>query len=394
MRFSAIASFLVAGSTLAQAGAESSIQLRLIGEWHLEPRAEFLGTRIGGISGMDFEPNWNDTGRLVILSDDPGRYAPARAYLGQIELAEDRIVGLDWDYLLRLIWASGEPFIGTGLDPEGIRIMMHEGEFGEPSLVWVSEGTVETDGSGDAGSPRIYEMCSAATRMDEWPAPAFHAATSPGVGVKTNRAFESIAMIGPERGVVATEEPLQQDGGTDDGIGWIRLSEYDFSRAMTGPVSQVVYPLGPTPEDVALGNTGLADLLGLDNGLMLAVERTFTPAGTFRVNLYLVDPAGATDVLDEPSLRDAEFTPATKTHIANLTDLGGTVLNVEAICFGPTLDDGTRTLLYVNDSDFRPGIPTIFAAIAIEDDGGVIIPADIMPVPRAWSDELPGASRR
>ncbi len=363
---------------LAQTGPEG-VELRLIGERHLEPREEFLGTRIGGISGIDFEPSWNEGGTLVILSDDPGRYAPARAYLGQIELAEDRIVGLDWSYLLRLTWASGELIEGAGLDPEGIRIMMHEGTFGEPSLMWVSEGTAVMDGKGDPGAPRIYEMCSAATRMDEWPAPDSHVASAPGVGVKTNRSWESIAMVGHELAVVATEEPLQQDGTGEDGVGWVRLSTYSFARANTGPQAQVVYPLGPTPEGIAVGNTGLTDLLGLADGRLLSLERTFTPTGSFQVDLFVVDPAGATDVLGFGSLHDAEFTPAAKTHIATLNDLAPTVLNVEGVSFGPTLDDGTRTLLLVSDSDFRPGIPTVFTALAIEHDGGVLIPADTMP---------------
>ncbi len=377
MRILAIASCLLAGSTFANPG---DIRLRLIGERHLEPRAEFLGTRIGGISGMDFEPSWRDSGTLVILSDDPGRYAPARAYLGQIELAEDRIVGLDWSYLLRLTWASGDPIAGAGLDPEGIRIMMHEGTFGEPSLMWVSEGTAVMDGKGDPGAPRIYEMCSAATRMDEWPAPETHVASRPGVGVRQNRSWESIAMIAHELAVVATEEPLQQDGGTsEDGARWVRLSTYSFAKANTGPVSQVVYPLGPTPDEVAMGSTGLTELLGLADGRLLAVERTLTPVGTFRIDLFVVDPTDATDVLSLDALKGAEFTPATKTHIATLNDLAPTVLNVEGVCFGPTLADGTRTLLFVSDSGFLPGIPTVFTALAIEADGGVLVPADTRP---------------
>ncbi|MEL7483361.1 MAG: esterase-like activity of phytase family protein [Planctomycetota bacterium] len=376
MKYAAIALCMLAGSSVADPG---DIELRLIGERQLEPRAEFLGTRIGGISGIDFEPRFRDSGTLVILSDDPGRYAPARAYLGQIELAEDRIVGLDWSYLLRLTWASGDLITGTGLDPEGIRFMMHEGTFGEPSLMWVSEGTAVMGGKGDPGAPRIYEMCSAATRMDEWPAPATHVASEPGVGVKTNRSWESIAMVGHELAVVATEEPLKQDGTAEDSTGWVRLSTYSFAKANTEPVAQVVYPLGPTPDDVSLGNTGLTDLLGLEDGRLLSVERTFTPAGTFRVDLFVVDPSGATDVLTVDSLDGADFTPATKTHIATLNDLAPTVLNVEGVCFGPTLEDGTRTLLFVSDSDFRPGIPTVFTAVAIEDDGGVLIPADTKP---------------
>lgn len=376
MKYAAVALCMLAGSSLADPG---DIELRLIGERHLEPRAEFLGTRIGGISGIDFEPRFRDSGTLVILSDDPGRYAPARAYLGQIELAEDRIVGLDWSYLLRLTWASGDLITGTGLDPEGIRFMMHEGTFGEPSLMWVSEGTAVMDGEGDTGAPRIYEMCSAATRMDEWPAPASHVASEPGVGVKTNRSWESIAMVGHELAVVATEEPLKQDGASDDGTGWVRLSTYSFAKANTEPVAQVVYPLGPTPDDLSMGNTGLTDLLGLADGRLLSVERTFTPAGTFRVDLFVVDPSEATDVLAVDSLEGADFTPATKTHIATLNDLAPTVLNVEGVCFGPALDDGTRTLLFVSDSDFRPGIPTVFTAVAIEDDAGVLIPADTSP---------------
>ncbi|MEO1584718.1 MAG: esterase-like activity of phytase family protein [Planctomycetota bacterium] len=347
--------------------AAGGVSLRHIGDWEFEPRAEFLGARIGGLSGIDYEPAWNDRGMLVVISDDPGRHGPARAYLGEIEVADDRIVGLDWSYLLRLTWATGERMAGNGLDPEGIRIAMHEGFFGEPSLIWVSEGRADVASGPERGAPRIYEMCSAATRMDEWPAHETHVPTSSGRGAKGNRGFESIALMTRQTAIVGTEEPLRQDA-RDDGR-FVRLSTYSFEEPMTGPIAQVAYPLDEAPP---VGVHGLVELLGLENGRLLALERSGTPLGSFGAKLYLIDLAEATDTLGEASLAGAAFTPATKTLVADLGELLPSVGNIEGLCFGPTLDDGTATLLLVSDSNFAAGVPTVISALAIEDDGGAI----------------------
>lgn len=374
--FPALCAIAVASLTEPTGVPPGTVSLRVIGETRLEPQAEFLGTRIGGVSGIDYDPAW---GYLVVLTDDAGGRGPARAYLGRVELAPDRIVGLDWSYLLRMTWGTGEVFAPPGLDLEAVRFIPHNDYFGEPSMLVTSEGDP------DLGvPPRLYEFCSGATRMDEWPAPVTHtpAASS---GVHRNRAFEAAAVVGDRLAVVATEHPLKQDRrpGSDDH--WIRLSTYDLADPLSAPIAEIVYPLGQSKPVIGAasepgampGMTGLVELVALDGGRLLAIERTLTVLGSFDVRLYLVDPGGASDVLGVPALADAEFTPASKTLLASLGDLIPNVYNVEAACFGPDLPDGTRTLLLANDSDFLPGVPTVFTALAVEDDGGLLRPVVI-----------------
>ncbi|MEM8757273.1 MAG: esterase-like activity of phytase family protein, partial [Planctomycetota bacterium] len=297
---SAVGVLLCAGAAVAEGSCEPAsdigfgpIELRLIGEHRVPADADYHGTRIGGLSGIDFDPDW---GYLVAISDDKGQYAAPRAYLGQIELADDRIVGLEWTNMLPITIGTGE-LIDVPLDPEGIRFIPHGDEFGEPTLLFVSEGDANR-----GVEPRLYEMCSGATRMDEWPAPKTHVAKSARSrsGVRHNRAFESVAVVGDRVAVVANEEPLRQDGDE-----LVRLTTYDLHEPLAEPISEIAYPLGPAPDGLVVSSTGLVDLLALDGGRLLALERSFSPAGRFGARLYVVEPSGATDVLGAASLRSA-----------------------------------------------------------------------------------------
>jgi hypothetical protein len=360
--------FVFSSVSLAEPGV--SVRLRVIGEQRLEPQAEFLGTRIGGISGIDYDPVW---GYLVAISDDPGVRGPVRAYLGRVEVSADRFVTLDWSYLLRLTWGTGALFDAVGSDMEAVRFIPHNDYFGEPSMLITSEGD-----AGRGVGPRLYEFCSGATRMDEWPAPGTHEPASRR-GIRGNRGFEAAAVVGDRLAVVGTEEPLHQDGGgpTADREGWIRLTSYDLGVPLSPATGEVVYPLGPARGVLPGSVTGLTELLALEGGRLLAIERSASPLGVFDVRLFVVEPAGATDVLGRASLADGAFAAVVKTEIAALHELMPGVGNVEAACFGPTLADGTRTLLLATDSNFASGVPTVFTALAIEDDGGVLRPVVI-----------------
>ena len=365
-----LALLIPAASALAQEHA--GVRLRLIGEQHFDSRAEYLGTRIGGLSGIDYDPDW---GFLIAMSDDSGEYAPPRAYLGTIELEPDRIVGLEWTNVLKMHWGSGD-LIDVTLDPESVRFVPHNEPFGEPTLLFVSEGDARK-----GVEPRIYEMCSGATRMDEWPAPRTHVAPSARsrTGVRHNRAFESVAVVGDRVAVVANESPLMQDGpeASASGVGYVRLTTYDLHDPMAEAIAEVAYPVGPVPSSLPMSQTGLVDLVALDGGRLLALERSFTLAGEHDARLFVVETSGATDVLGVESLAGAEFVPATKTLVGVLSELAPTVLNVEGLCFGPPLDDGTPTLLLVSDSNFMHGVPTVLTALAVESDGGLVRPLTI-----------------
>lgn len=334
-------------------------ELREVDRLELPSDHTWLGTKVGGISGIDYLESW-DTWALI--SDDKGQHGPVRGYLAKIQITDDRLTNVEVTYVLPMCWGTGELMAQEGLDPEGIRILPHKDFFGDPTMVWVSEG------AGARGVPaRVYEVCTGATRMDTWTAPANFAPTRRS-GIRNNRAYESIAIVADRVAVVATEEPLRQDGQT-----YVRLSTLDLNQPESEPVAQLAYPLDPAPTTAPGGQNGLVELVALEGGKFLSMERSWNMAAEQSIRVFLVNTTDATNVLDLESLNQGGFTPVEKTLIADLGDRYG---NTEGMCLGPVLENGERSLVLVSDNNFAPGMPTIFSMFAIMDPEGQIAPAD------------------
>lgn len=102
----------------------------------------------------------------------------------------------------------------------------------------------------------------------------------------------------------------------------------------------------------ALGNErdeyrrcGVSGLCALPDGTLLALERHCKRID-FTTKIYQVDFAGATDVSSLSSLKDASYTAAKKTELWKISQL---ILNIEGICLGPRLQDGSCVLVLVAD---------------------------------------------
>jgi hypothetical protein len=84
------------------------------------------------------------------------------------------------------------------------------------------------------------------------------------------------------------------------------------------------------------------------------------------IRIYLVDISGATDISDIDSLQGAEFTPVSKTLVLNLDDAGlEHVDNIEAITWGPTLENGNASIVLVSDNNFSEEQVTQFLAFEV-----------------------------
>lgn len=184
--------------------------------------------------------------------------------------------------------------------------------------------------------------------------------------VRANRSLESLALRVAESSSddalwTANEEALTVDGPVSTATTGtiVRLQRYDESFV---PDGQWAYVTDPYPGAPFLGQerSGVADLLALPGGELLVLERSFSTA-LFRLRLYRVDFAGATDTTALGQLDSDPFTPAAKTL---LWEISGGLDNFEGLALGPELDAGDRSLLLVSDDG--GGLPQSLYALRLE----------------------------
>ncbi len=351
---------MFAPAILAMALVTAQPELRQLDRLDLPSNHSWLGTQVGGISGIDFEPGWNS---WAIISDDKGDHGPVRAYLADVQIDGERLTNVEVTLLMPMCWGTGELMKGPQFDAESIRFLPHRDYFGEPTLVWVTEGSASR-----GFPPRMYEICTGATRMDSWTAPKWGRPERRGQGVKNNRAYESVAVVANRVAIVGTEEPLQQDGDT-----YVRLTTFDLDVPESDPVREYAYPLDPPMNGEPGAQNGLVELVGLADGRLLSLERSWTLTAKQSIRVFLVETEGATNVLGRDSLNSGDFVGVQKTLLA---DLGSGIGNAEGMCLGPKLENGNQSLILCTDNNFAPGIPTSFVLYEIVDPEGKVVPAD------------------
>lgn len=182
--------------------------------------------------------------------------------------------------------------------------------------------------------------------------------------IRVNLGFESLTRgPGASEFWTANEGPLPVDGrpATDSLGGVVRLQKFDGAMR---PLAQYAYTVDPYPKRIAspfflAGSdvSGLSELLALEDGRLLALERSFAgdSAGyaNFRIRIYVVDVKGATDVSQgelAAGLVGRVYTPARKTLLWELNS-GFTNSNFEGMALGERLANGDRSLLLIADND-------------------------------------------
>lgn len=329
------------------------------------------GDRVGGVSGLAFDPA---TGHWMAVVDDrerPRLVSFSFAGEGASFAAEPRgAVALD---------LGGQPGAPPMLDGEGL-------------VRWPGGGwLVASEGDGGA-SPRVppglYRFDATGRYVGALPVPEHYLPEPAGSqrrGLRNNAAFESLTLS-PDGDVLftAAEGPLAQDAerpGFEQGS-HTRLLEYVPGEGGFVPAREFVYPLDALPFDGLdfvpdQGENGLVELLALADGRLLALERAFVREAARggrsanRVRLYVVTFDGATDVAQRPSLRGETYRPVTKRLVLDLGQLApglppelARLDNFEALAFGPPLADGRATLVLASDDNFNPRQRTAFVLLA------------------------------
>lgn len=314
------------------------------------------GAPFGSLSGLTLDV---ESGQWVGVIDD--REGTRVAWLA-IELTPDG-VAVSPTRMMPLTPGPGVPArIARASDleaivalPDGTFLMgeeghVRDGEVWQPAILHVTRDGVVT---GTTAYPGMFSITN-----------------DPARGLRDNQGFESLTRTPDGRVIAGLEQPLRDDGEATsfERPGRGRLIEFAWKNARWQPGRQWRYMISPTPrvegfpEVCSDGENGLVDLLALNDTRLLALERAclLDDAGTHTANpvrLFLVelvgDDARKTLLLDLSTLAP-KLSPA----LARLD-------NFEALAFGPSQPDGSRTLLVVSDDNFRATQQTSFLLFGI-----------------------------
>jgi len=337
----------------------------------------FQDTEIGGLSGLVYDAT---NGVYYAISDDRGsENSTSRFYTLEINVETGDITFTD---VTNLTNADGNPFPSGSIDPEGIAL--------------TDDNTLYISSEGDANQlipPFVNEFSLTGEQLSELPVDDKFTPNAEGTfGIRNNLAFES-ATISPDGRFLytATENALVQDSppATPENESISRIIKYNLA---TGEVAAefgynvATVPDVPNPPN-GLATNGLVELLAVDNnGTLLALERAFSQGVGNTVKLYEVNTQGALDVSSEADLfreepfeddgetvepAPFEIDPAViKTELLDIeADLGISPDNLEALAFGPTLEDGRQSLIIASDNNFSDGQTTQFITLALDLDG-------------------------
>jgi hypothetical protein len=354
----------------ASAPAAGVSGLELLGHYSLDPVDALRSARPGGVSGLAVDPT---TKEIIGISDD---HPDNRVFI--FEMSKP---GTPFRVDLRAYFPLP---IGPGAPPEqdseGIALTRSSHMFIS------SEGLPRLD-------PRVQPAIVEYTRRVDYvgrlaiPSKFLQPVSGPlNHGVRENEGFESLTLT-PDEGrlFTASETSLAQDGerptftqGTT-----ARMLEFVSEGGQFVARREFPYPLGPVPRVEFTPRfmiNGLVELLALNDTEFLSMERGYAEeAGdngqraTF-IRIFRVSLDDATDISAMESIRGrAGLRPVRKRLLLDVNAVKGlppeldvpAFDNFEGMCFGPTLPDGSRTLIIVSDDNFSPRERTWFLLFRI-----------------------------
>ncbi|VTU13357.1 hypothetical protein SRS16CHR_00549 [Variovorax sp. SRS16] len=337
-------------------------RLRLLAEARWPHRLAFRGTTIGGLSGIDYD---TDRGEYLLISDDRSDINPARFYSMRWSVGSAAPEPTD---VTTFRQANGEswparPQARAGVpvpDPEALRWRRDSG-----TVLWTSEGD-EARGFG----PAFYESRRGGSLLREIPLPAMFQPSPDGRrGARDNLALEGLTLTPDGRHAwLAMQNALIQDGPVPTLCAPGGPCRFTRIELATGRATrQIAYLPDAIPQRPlvpgAYADNGVSEVLMIDADRMLVLESAYATGVGNSPRLYEIDTRNASDTLPLEALVPDSYQPAPKTLVADFATLGLSRLdNTEGMCWGPSLPNGHRMLVVVNDDNFNPLQITQFAA--------------------------------
>lgn len=338
-RTTALAVLTLAGA-LGTPAAHAEAPLTYLGQTRIPYGALYDGTVVGGLSGISYNP----VDQLYyLISDDRSERNPARFYTARIPLSDSGIGAVEF--------VGTTPFAGLPTavppDPEGIAVDPRR-----QRLYWSSEGARNVD-DGMLLDPWVRTAGYDGAFLGEFALPAGLRMSTQNEGPRNNEGLEGLTLTPSGRYVFAAmESPVFADGDmpTEQAGALTRITRFEAETGL--PTAQFAYPVDAVSAGPEADN-GLSDLVALDDGSFLSIERGY--GGHVEARVYRVVIGDADDVLNRPSLLGAPVRTMTKTLLTDLTAVPGLdhLDNVEGITLGPLLPDGRQSVVVVTDDNFN-----------------------------------------
>ncbi|HEU5032527.1 MAG TPA: esterase-like activity of phytase family protein [Spirillospora sp.] len=350
------------------AGAHRGLRItRFLGEKRLPHLAKFGGTTVGGLSGIDRDPR---TGDWYMVSDDRWRYDPARFYTGRVDIdpRSGRFGGVSLTGVHTLTGPDGKPYPGFGkprsVDPESIRY--------DPDahrVLWGNEGDRPDETHRVPLAPLTVQWAGRDGRYRGLlPLPKDLRLATGHHGPRRNFGMEALA-IAPHTIAGMIEGPRYEDGPlpTVRHGAAARLTMWSRRGKVRAQYAYQVdrLPAAPVPAG-GVADSGVSEILAIDDHRYLALERSWLQGVGYKVKLYEFDTRGATNVLARGSLaKGGKYRPVRKHLVADLGRYASPTQNLEGMGWGPKLRSGERTLVVCSDDNFDAQEVTEFLAFAV-----------------------------
>ncbi|MUL83689.1 MULTISPECIES: esterase-like activity of phytase family protein [unclassified Mycolicibacterium] len=347
---------LAAALVLSACGpARAASGLDYLGQRQMASGAQLDGTVIGGLSGISYDPAAD---LYYIISDDRSAKNPARFYTARIMLSDNSIDDIEFVGTHPWLDRDAQPFGPLNIDavppvvppdPEAIAF-----DARRQRLYWTSEGERRVEGP---GVPLLLDPWVRTAGLDggyrgEFALPDALRMSADEHGARRNSTLEGLTLTPDGRHLwAAMEGPGYDDGPLPDEQHGARTRVIRFDADSGVVDGQYTYPLDPVSAGPG-GDNGLSDLVALDDGTFLVIERGY---GTHvAVRIYRASLVEGSTEMAKTLLADLTTTPG-------LTPLD----NIEGITLGPKLPDGRQSVIAVSDDNFSPTQVTQFVLFAL-----------------------------
>jgi len=354
-----------------QSETHSVKDLKFIDSQTIPNNTQFGNTKVGGISGITYNPNNN---KWLLLSDDRSEQNASRFYEAQLNYNHKQFKHLKLKKVHTLKQANGETYTDKKhfkknsndivADPESIRF--------DPlynQILYTSEGD-RTLGL----NPFIRFATTKGDFISDIPInPIQKMDKQKKQGFRNNLALEGSTFSTDGQSLwTSMEAPLLQDGAepTPTSGGQSRITQYDRAGNL---LTEFAYPLDAIPKAPGKGKhaeNGVSEILAISDHEFLTLERASVQASddSFKnyVRIYKVNTQNATDIKHLKSVKDGNIRPVKKQLIANLNSKDiAHIDNIEGMSFGKKLPNGHDSLVIAADDNFNKAQKSQFLAFEV-----------------------------